>query len=760
MSSRGSTKRKGVGVHWQVVGGLYGMLLSGYGFATGQGLEALPGAIDVPAGAVRDVDQATGLEYRLLGSEARLNLLANSSVNNVYSTAAGSILNIQGGIVEQTQDRPGIAAAVHLYAGRLEADDAVIVSTDKYGVWLQAMSGKRATANIHRSLIAGAGIGVKIGNSDAVLTDTHVVGLINSEGAGAGIQAGSANIEINGNSVIEGEVVGMAVTHSGAMPTAGIEPLPGVITIYHSRIKGRSGPAIELFDNGKDTAKATITLQNNAELLSGNGNLVEVHDKGELKLIVDDSRLRGNLLAADGARFDVVLQNDARLSGNVENVNSLTINSDARWRMLGDNSLPTLKLGAGRVSFRGEGFNTLTLGELSGRGVFDMRINLDNGTGDLLNVTGQASGFHHVNIENTGVEVVPQTFEALRVVHTGGGDALFELAGNRGRADLGVYSYELQQQGTDWFIVGSGKTISPSTQSALALFNAGPTIWNSELTTLRSRMGQVRGQEQGGGWMRGYGNRFNASLDSGVAYQQKQQGLSFGADAPVPVSDGQLLVGLMGGYSTSDLDLSGGTSGKVDSYYLGAYGTWLSSDGYYLDGVLKVNQFHNASKVAMSDGEKAKGNYSNMAVGGSVEFGKHIALPDEYFVEPFAQLSSVWIGGDSYSLDNGLHARADTTQSMLGKVGATVGRPFALKDGGVVQPYVRVAAAHEFSHSNDVSVNDQRFDNDLFGSRVELGAGVSVSLSERLQVHADFDYMKGEHVEQPWGANVGLRLAF
>jgi outer membrane autotransporter protein len=35
-----------------------------------------------------------------------------------------------------------------------------------------------------------------------------------------------------------------------------------------------------------------------------------------------------------------------------------------------------------------------------------------------------------------------------------------------------------------------------------------------------------------------------------------------------------------------------------------------------------------------------------------------------------------------------------------------------------------------------------------------------VSLSERLQVHADFDYMKGKHVEQPWGANVGLRLAF
>ena len=387
-----------------------------------------------------------------------------------------------------------------------------------------------------------------------------------------------------------------------------------------------------------------------------------------------------------------------------------------------------------------------------------MRIDPANGASDLLNVEGQASGNHLLNVRNTGEEAVPSDFEALRVVHTEGGDAQFRLRG--ARADIGAYSYALEQQGNDWFIIGSGKTISPSTESVLALFNVGPTIWNSELSTLRGRMGEVRGQEQGGGWIRAYGSRFKASLDSGLSYQQRQHGLSFGADGPVSVSDGQLLVGLMGGYSQSDLDMGQGTSGEVDSYYVGAYGTWLSDEGYYLDGVVKVNKFHNASKVAMSDGEKAKGDYSNLAVGGSVEFGKHIKLSDDYFVEPFAQLSSVWIGGDSYTLDNGLKAKTRKTQSIVGKVGATLGRQFTLKDGGVVQPYVRVAGAHEFSRSNDVSVNDQRFDNDLFGSRAELGAGVSVSLSKRLQVHADFDYMKGEHVEQPWGANLGLRLAF
>ena len=78
----------------------------------------------------------------------------------------------------------------------------------------------------------------------------------------------------------------------------------------------------------------------------------------------------------------------------------------------------------------------------------------------------------------------------------------------------------------------------------------------------------------------------------------------------------------------------------------------------------------------------------------------------------------------------------------------------------MIQPYVRAAWAHEFASNNSFSVNDNSFNNDLSGSRAEFGAGVAMSVTETMQVHADFDYMKGEHVEQPWGANVGVRLAF
>lgn len=699
-------------------------------------------------------------------------LTVNSSTPmESYQVTNGGVLTVEsGGVVEHvriieaelsvngaevldgidvTKGKATITAAKVVSAG----NEALILGVDERNPLTQS------TAHVADSQLQGKGFGALVsGGGELWLTRSSL------EGSGPGALGSNGGLSLAGGiahigdaSHVTGDETGVRIFNG----TKGYYSEKNILEIDRSTVTARVGSAIEVIrspeiQNEKTTAD--ILIANHSILEAGNGRLVDVKQESSAKVEVNDSALNGDFVADDTSTLNVILRNHGRLDGNIINGNSLIIDSSGHWQLQADNEVKSLAIDGGSVGFSEEGFHTLTLRQLSGRGRFDMRIDLANAAGDLLNVEGEASGNHLLNIRNTGEETVPSEFDALRVVHTEGGDAQFRLRG--ARADLGAYSYELEQQGTDWFIVGSGKIISPSTESALALFNVGPTIWNSELSTLRSRMGEVRGQEQGGGWMRSYGSRFNASLDSGLDYRQKQRGLSFGADAPVPVSDGQLLVGLMGGYSKSDLDMGRGTSGEVDSYYIGAYGTWMSDDGYYLDGVVKVNQFHNASKVAMSDGEKAKGDYSNMAVGGSVEFGKHIKLPDDYFVAPFAQLSSVWIGGDSYTLDNGLQAKTSQTQSILGKVGATLGREFSLADGGVVQPYVRVAGAHEFSRSNDVRVNDQRFDNDLFGSRAELGAGVSVSLSERLQVHADFDYMKGKHVEQPWGANVGLRLAF
>ena len=640
---------------------------------------------------------------------------------------------------------------------RVLVKDSTILSDSAVALIVQGNS----NVTLEHSVVEGKGGGITVvEDASALISNTQVSSLQDEVGrhTGWGVGIFGARADITSRSYIKGLSHGVWFTHPGLTVGDGTQFNHGQLSIDNSTVEGLTGAAIRVEGREGISHLADIEIKNNTLLLSGNGMLLEVLNQSTANFNVDNSTLNGNLVADDTSTLNITLQNGAQLNGDIVNGNRLAITSGSHWQMQGDNAVRSLSLQAGRVSFAGEGFHTLSLNELSGAGTFGLRVDLDNGVGDLIDVNGQASGQFGLRVRNTGEEIVSADMAPLKVVHTEGGDAQFSLLG--GRVDLGAYSYLLEQQGNDWFIVGKDKVISPSTQSALALYSAAPAIWMSELSTLRSRMGEVRASGRAGGWMRAYGNRLNATTSDGVDYRQKQSGLSLGADAPVEVSNGQLVVGVLGGYSTSGIDLSRGTTGKVDSYYAGAYATWLLDEGYYVDGVLKLNRFRNKADVAMSDASKAKGDYTNNGVGGWVEFGRHIKLADDYFLEPFAQLSSVVVQGQELRLDNGMKAKNDQTQSVLGKVGTSLGRSVALKDGGVLQPYVRVAVAQEFSRRNEVKANDVKFDNSLFGSRGELGAGVSVSLSERLKLHADFDYMKGRHIEQPWGANVGLRLAF
>ncbi|MCF5244717.1 autotransporter outer membrane beta-barrel domain-containing protein [Pseudomonas syringae] len=674
-------------------------------------------------------------------------------VGTVYATQ--STVNIESGSVEN---------GLHLTDSVSNIHGAVVSNDSGFGISLGGIidSDKPGSeASIFSSNVSGLEVGIAVGLwGELNLVNTELHGAASQRGRGQGILSSGGNVFITQRSHVMGDLNGINITDGSARGSSdgsliGNKPYT---VINDSIVEGLTGAAIRVDQRVLFDIDADIAVQNHSELLSGNGNLLEVADSSTVNFNVDNSTLNGNLVADDTSTLNVTLQNGAQLNGDIINGNTLAITSGGQWQMQGDNAVKSLSMQGGSVGFAENGFHTLSLNELSGSGTFGMRVDLDNGVGDLINVNGQASGQFGLRVRNTGVEVISADMQPLKVVHTEGGDAQFSLLG--GRVDLGAYSYLLEQQGNDWFVVGRDKVISPSTQSALALYSAAPAIWMSELSTLRSRMGEVRASGQAGGWMRAYGSRLNATTSDGVDYRQKQSGLSLGADAPVEVSNGRLLVGVLGGYSTSDLDVSRGTTGKVASYYAGAYGTWLSDDGYYVDGVLKLNRFRNKADVAMSDASKAKGDYSNTGVGGWVEAGRHIKLADDYFLEPFAQLSSVVVQGQELRLDNGMKAKNARTRSVLGKVGTSLGRTVALKDGGVLQPYVRVAVAQEFSRRNEVKANDVKFDNSLFGSRGELGAGVSVSLSERLKLHADVDYMKGQHIEQPWGANVGLRLTF
>jgi len=725
----------------------------------------------IEAGQTLNIDQTTAQDNYRARDGGVLN--ANDANTHEVLITTGSQLNVVGGTYAGRSGNAGIT----LINASANVSDAIVTGS-RMGMSIARLNGTTtgSTAVISGSRITGQTSGIETGGgADIQLTDTHLTGT----GANSvGLNSFGAEVRAKGGSMTGG-MNGIRLRPDGQGIGSGAN-----VTLDNVEVRGIAGPAI--LANGGATAQ--INVLNFTRLLAGNGVLLDVQGTSTATMTVADSTLEGNINVTDNSlanltfnhghmvgdvivdgssTANVTLENHSQFTGRLDQVDSVNVNSNSNWTLTGNDSIGALGMNGGTVTFGGTTdapgtYYTLNVGSLSGNGTFAMKGDFASGERDFLNVQGASAGSFTLAVAASGLDAASP--QALTLVRTGTSDsANFALAGDQ-RVDVGTWSYSLASRETEggakeWFLDPTTEVISPGARSVLALFNTAPTVWYGELSSLRSRMGELRLNGGEGFWIRTNATKHNVADGSGVGYQQTQQGLSLGADARV--GDSQVLVGVLAGTSESDLDLNRGTSGTVKSYYVGPYVTWLDSDtGYYFDGVLKFNRFRNESKVNLSDGSRTKGDYDNWGMGGSAEFGRHIKLADDYFVEPFAQLAAVQIQGKHYTLNNDMDADGDRMRSLLGKAGATFGRNFGFGNGAVAQPYVRAAIAHEFASNNEVKVNNNVFNNDLSGSRAEFGAGVAVALSEKWQVHVDLDYSNGEHIEQPFGVNVGGRYSF
>lgn len=688
-----------------------------------------------------------GAQTLAITSENSTLIVNPGSTIRQITARQGSTVNLRGATVSSTS---GLAA--------------VLLSSTQATIDSSTISGNRLGLQVVRDSQGQEGSSVSVANGTritgvtggALVSAFSVLNLSDSDLIGTGatsyglrLSSGQANAQ---NSTITGGGEGVVINSDPNRVQ------PATLNLENTTVQGISGSAILVNHANAEDSPSAITLTN-SRLLSGNGTLLDVRGGADASLAVNDSTLKGDIVTEQGSIARLTLQNNSTLTGQLQNVQSATINDSSRWVLTSNSSIDQLNLNSGGSVVFGtsDAFYQLNVASLSGNGRFVMGTNFTTGETDVLNITGTAQGTHELLIASSGID--PASGQPVRVVQTAGGDAVFFM--NRD-VDLGTYSYGLVKSGNDWILDPSTRTISPGARSVLALFNTASTVWLGELTSLRSRMGELRfSGGQAGAWGRTYTNKYNIADGSGVGYKQRQSGFTLGADAPLPLGDGQWLIGVMAGQSQSDLDLDAGTSGSVESYYLGGYVTWLDKHtGYYFDGVLKANRFNNDAKVGLSDGTRAKGDYDNSAIGGSVEIGKHITFANGNFVEPYTQWSAVVIEGKNYSLSNDLQAEGDRTHSFIGKAGLTAGRNIELDQGRTVQPYIRLAWVHEFAKNNEVQVNNNVFNNDLSGSRGELGAGVAVAIARNFSVHADFEYSNGQYIKQPLGANLGIRYTW
>lgn len=703
-----------------------------------------PDTYDLVNGAVLTTQDASTLSIRVTASTVQLN----------------------GGTISG-----GSSNGLHLFGSNATVNGAVVSSTGAVGMAIARVGAAPSTATVSNSTITGARLGAQVSaRSTLNISGTTVTGS-NADGIGLAILGGT--VTATSGTQFNGTAAGVRIGRESA-----INSQAPTLTLDNSSATGGTGPAVLV----RTDTVAEINVRNGSTLNGGNGVILEVQGPATANLNVAASSLRGNVQIADtatanlkldqaslvgdvvvtpGANASLALDNRSQLTGNLNGVQQVNINSNSNWNLNANNTIGDLAMTGGRITFGDENsFYELNVQSLSGNGEFYMASNFASGATDFLNVTGNASGTHGLMVGTSGTD--PASVERLQLVHTGSGDAQFSLLNDRQEVDLGAYSYKLVKDGQDWYLDRETRTISPMTRTVMALFNTPITIAYGEMTSLRSRMGELRYNQgkNAGVWMRAYGNQHNiADASSGVGYQQNQRGLTFGADAQLGESNWTL--GLLAGHSRSDLNLSYGSSGSIDSYYVGGYATWMDPEsGYYVDSVLKYNRYQNDAKVGLSDGTRTKGDYDTHGMSASVEVGKHIKLDDGYFIEPFAQVAAAAVAGKDFTLDNGFDANGDVSRSLLGKVGTTLGKTISLGGDSMIQPYVKAAFAHEFAQRNQVQVNNNVFNNDLSGSRAELGAGVAWTVAKDFQVYGEAGYMNGKNIEMPYSFSLGASYRF
>ncbi|VVO90493.1 autotransporter outer membrane beta-barrel domain-containing protein [Pseudomonas fluorescens] len=690
-------------------------------------------------------------------------VISNPSSAETWAAGRGSSLKINGGSTLSIAASGASSVVLNgvtttgtsgVSAVQITNSTADIFGSTIFGnrVGLQAArtanSSTGSLVNVSDSVISGVIGGAAVSSYSILnLSNTRVEGTgVNSYGLA--LLGGSANV--GNNSHIVGEQNGVVFK---ADPT---DTQSSQLVLSRSHVESKSGAAILVDVPSISGSTVRVDVNDGSSIEGGNGVIFDVRGGAVATMNVNRSTLSGDIVSDSASRTSVVLGNEAVLNGRMENVANVTINETGQWNVTGSSNVGSLEMNGGTVSMHSAGgFYQLNLDRLAGSGGnFELKTDFATGETDSLNISGEASGKHQLVVSSSGQD--PASGQPITLVHTGGGDAQFSLNGNS--VDLGTFSYKLANSGNDWFLDPTTSVVSPGARSILALFNTTIPTWYGDMAPVHSRLGELRNSEgKAGTWGRFYGKKYNVADGSGVGYQQTQRGFSLGADAPLPFGDEQWVIGVLAGQSRSNLNLDYGTSGTINSYYLGTYATWADrASGYYFDGLLKFNHYRNESSVSLSDGDRAKGHNNTSGIGWESELGRHIMFNGTSFIEPFARLSAVVIQGDDFSLDNGMEAKGDSARSLLGSVGMRVGHSFNFKKGVSVQPYLKGSWDHEFEDNNEVKVNNTVFNNDLSGSRAAFGGGLAVSMSEALQGHAEFDYINGKNFEQPYGFSVGL----
>jgi len=522
-----------------------------------------------------------------------------------------------------------------------------------------------------------------------------------------------------------------------------------------------NGAVISATEGG--TASYAIYTYNNGSVL-GNAGKYNIY---------------GNILNNSGGIVDLTANSGSFIEGWVSTASTaetnISLEEASYWKVTGDSNLTHLHNDNSIVDMTHDSntFSTLTVDNLSGEnGVIKMDIDASQNSlnSDKLYVTDTLTGTQYIDLyEVNGYTPVGEegVGTVLATVNNHNGS----FAAVDGEGTLYWKRYELDHQDTadtsgnytkDWYLKQVTNIDQPttSTDTILAANALNYHTWRTENDKLLQRMGELRhnGEEAQGAWFRLRGTKIGR--DGKFDFENKYTSYELGYDTITKNTDDKIRYqGAAVSYVDGDSSYNRG-SGDNSSKAISFYNTEIGSKGHYLDVVFKVSNLYNDFKVYDTKNNKITGDFNNTGVSLSAEYGRKNVLHNGWYIEPQAQFTLGYLGGDSYTTSNGIEVSQSGIKSAVGRIGFNIGKEVGSK--GVV--YAKANLLHEFGGGYDVTMYDGRDGvkvGDTFNDTwFEYGVGAAFAAGKNSHIYLDVERSSGSDFTKDWQWNIGARWTF
>lgn len=777
--------------------------------------------VDVNGNSIYGVNIYNGSQMNVAGNmtiAVKGDTVPSSGIRGVTVNSASGVLNVQGDLIIKAESDQRGYGIYNTSGGKLNvAQNTYITTIGETGHAIFSASNNDAgkiglNGNLNIDSYGDKSYGIRVIGGTVDVQKNTVINMYGNNTSGI-------HTSKDGNGLVEGviDLHGDTIIKAEGNGNKGIYASTGLITMDgkgYLQMDGNKSYGIYVDNGGKVVLNGGVSIDaqkegNQGIYIYGSGN-VELHDSVDIftgsdaaanainingkgstaanKAQVNGTaqfNMLGNIKVSNGGRIDLEMtegsfwQGAAGIDAGNGSTSSLSFGNNAVWKLTGNSEVTDLTLDGAWLDMTADGnaFSTLKTESLNGSGG---TIILDvDGTAvdqaDKLYVTDtftgtQALKLHEINGRDNDPTLGKDALGTiLASVNINNGT----FTAVDGEGSLFWQRYELGQQAsntggytTDWYLkeienISPAERPTTTVESVLAAGALNYYTWRSENDKLMQRMGELRhnGDDAKGVWFRVNGSKIGRSGSWG--FENKYTAYELGYDEVIKRTDDFVRYnGVALNYTDGSSSYRSGNGGN-DAKAISFYGTQIGSKGHYLDVLFKISRLANDFTVYDSNANKITGELDNVGVAVSAEYGRKNVLSRGWYIEPQAQLTLGYLGGDSYQTSNGITVQQGGINSAVGRVGFNLGREI----GNQANIYVKANLLHEFGGGYDVTMADSggnRFKAaDVFNDTwFEYGIGAALKTGSNSHIYIDVERSSGSDFKKDWQWNAGARWTF